>query len=273
MNVQSCSFRFLSILCCLLWCLSSMSMCGQQNPYQLNWGKDLALLGIGGASLYIGYQEYKKEEPLSRSAIARLNANDVGSLERSITENWSPRAADVSDVLLYGSLALPSLLMLDRPIRSNAATVGVLFLETALLNNGLLAIAKTKTNRIRPFVYNPNVPEEEKLEIDATFSFFSGHTSSTTALCFFSAKVFSDFYPNSRAKPFVWIGAAGISASVAYLRVAAGKHFVSDVVVGYAVGALLGWGIPHLHKRKDRRFALTPLYQQDFRGALVQYSF
>ncbi|MEQ8424859.1 MAG: phosphatase PAP2 family protein, partial [Cyclobacteriaceae bacterium] len=81
---------------------------------------------------------------------------------------------------------------------------------------------------------------------------FSGHTSHTAAASFFMAKVISDYHPNMNkgARIILWSAAVYIPALTATLRVKAGKHFPSDVVAGYAVGAFAGWLIPQLHKVK-----------------------
>ena len=58
----------------------------------------------------------------------------------------------------------------------------------------------------------------------------------------------NDFYPDSKAKPIIWTSAALIPAITGYLRVKAGRHFTSDVLVGFLVGAAVGWVIPELHR-------------------------
>ena len=88
------------------------------------------------------------------------------------------------------------------------------------------------------------------MDYDARKSFFSGHTSMTAANSFYAAKVYADMYPDSKWKPWVWTAAALLPAVTAQQRMAAGKHFFTDVLVGYGVGALIGWGIPQLHLQR-----------------------
>ena len=66
---------------------------------------------------------------------------------------------------------------------------------------------------------------------------------------FFAAKVFHDFNPSSRAAPYVWGSTAVVPMAVAYYRIETGKHFLSDNLVGYAVGAAMGVLVPQLHKK------------------------
>jgi membrane-associated phospholipid phosphatase len=85
------------------------------------------------------------------------------------------------------------------------------------------------------------------MESDARKSFFSGHSSMTACNTFFAAKIWSDMHPNSKLKPWVWTAAAAVPAYAALQRVQAGKHYPSDVIVGLAVGAAMGYLIPQIH--------------------------
>ena len=78
-------------------------------------------------------------------------------------------------------------------------------------------------------------------------SFLSGHTSNTAAMTFFFAKVFTDTHPDVKNKAIVWSVAAAIPAAIGYLRFEAGRHFPTDVLAGYALGAAIGYLVPALH--------------------------
>ncbi|HEX8460354.1 MAG TPA: phosphatase PAP2 family protein, partial [Segetibacter sp.] len=84
-------------------------------------------------------------------------------------------------------------------------------------------------------------------------AFFAGHTAATAAATFFMAKAFADFNPDSKAKPYVWAFAASVPALVGYLRYKGGMHFLSDNLLGYAVGAGAGILVPKLHSIKKMR--------------------
>ena len=81
-------------------------------------------------------------------------------------------------------------------------------------------------------------------------SFFSGHTSQTAAATFLFANVITDYHPTMRPglKTGLWIFAATVPAVEGYLRVQAGKHFPTDVITGYVIGATSGWAITRLHR-------------------------
>ena len=124
----------------------------------------------------------------------------------------------------------------------------ILGLETNIFVETGTDLLKSSIKRTRPYAYNPNFPKEEKYKKNAQKSFISGHASLTAANTFFFAKVFSDYYPNSKWKPLVWTIAVTIPAWTGVERVLAGKHFPSDVISGYIFGAACGYFIPHMHK-------------------------
>ena len=55
---------------------------------------------------------------------------------------------------------------------------------------------------------------------------------------------------------------------VAYFRIRAGKHFLTDNLVGYAVGATVGVLVPRLHRVGDG-YPAVALPAQDSTGALL----
>lgn len=130
------------------------------------------------------------------------------------------------------------------------AKIAALYGETFFITTGITLLIKTTVKRNRPFVYNPEAPLDKKLTRNARTAFLSGHTSISAANCFFSAKVFSDYYPESKWKPVVWTTAAILPAITGYLRVKAGKHYPTDTIAGYLLGATTGLLIPQLHKKK-----------------------
>jgi membrane-associated phospholipid phosphatase len=107
---------------------------------------------------------------------------------------------------------------------------------------------KGLTTRNRPYVYDVNSPAEEKYKTGARHSFYSGHTSFAASNSFFTARVFSEYLTNSTTKTLIWTAAALIPAVTGFSRVNSHNHFPTDVIVGYIVGAAIGYLIPELHK-------------------------
>lgn len=87
-------------------------------------------------------------------------------------------------------------------------------------------------------------------EKERNLSFFSGHSSLAFSLAVSSGTVAS--LRGYRWAPLVWAVGLPVAAFTAYSRVAADAHYLSDVVVGSVMGALVGGGIPLLfHGRVD----------------------
>ncbi len=210
-------------------------------------------LFIGSSFFYsIGNNLVRKQTPLLEQDLVFLNRSSVNLVDRFATYLWSPTFARISDATLILSGLSTPLLFLDKKIKKEWFTIGFMFLEASVLSYGITQTTKGLTDRIRPFVYNPNAPIEKKLEPDAKHSFFSGHTALTATYSFLTYKIYSDFYPKSDLKPYFLVGAIGLPFLTASSRVLAGKHYLSDVLTGFALGALVGYGLPYLHRKKIR---------------------
>jgi membrane-associated phospholipid phosphatase len=111
------------------------------------------------------------------------------------------------------------------------------------------------------------------MDSDSQRSFFAGHTAATATASFFAAKVFSDFNPDSKARPYVWAAAAAVPAAVGYMRLRAGRHFLTDNLLGYGIGAGVGILIPQLHKKSNETgLAIQPYGGNGVQGASLTYT-
>lgn len=234
-----------------LVCVGMPALAQQQtatDPYRLAWKTDLPLVLGGGLGIGTSFVLDKNKPTLTTDQINALNANDVWVIDRFATQNWSLPAQKASDFCMFGAMALPVVLLADPSVRKNIPEVGLMVFETYLCTSALTNLTKNLVHRNRPFVYNPAVAMDKKLDSDANRSFFSGHTSLTAASTFMTAKIYSGYHPNSTYKPYIWATAAAIPALTGYLRVKGGKHYLSDVIIGYLVGAGIGILVPELHK-------------------------
>ncbi|MFD1187393.1 phosphatase PAP2 family protein [Pontibacter rugosus] len=144
----------------------------------------------------------------------------------------------------------------------------MLYGQTLSIAGGLYSLTAGLSRRRRPYVYGDSTPLELRTDKQATNSFYAGHTAATAAATFFLAKVYHDFNPDSPARPYIWAAAAAVPATVGYLRLKAGKHFLSDNIIGYIVGSGIGILVPELHRR-DSKITLLPAND----GMAVVYSF
>jgi membrane-associated phospholipid phosphatase len=54
-----------------------------------------------------------------------------------------------------------------------------------------------------------------------------------------------------RGAPWVWGSGLLLASTIGYLRIAADKHYLSDVLVGASVGSLVGFAVPFFFHRKS----------------------
>lgn len=223
-----------------------------QSPYEFNPAKEVSLFGGGLGTLGLGLYQRSQTPIFTDLELENLDPNSINNFDRNTTKQYSFSAHNTSDVFWYGSTAMPLLFLAGKKSRKTFGKIYMLYGEVVFVNTGLTLLTKYTVRRARPFVYNNVAPISEKMDANAKASFFSGHTSITAANMFFTASVFEDYYPDSKWKPVVWGAAATIPAITGYLRVKGGRHFPTDVIVGYAVGAAVGYFIPKLHKKKKK---------------------
>lgn len=151
---------------------------------------------------------------------------------------WKQRkdAAALSDIVVYGLMpglgALVAIYDYERP--SDAAVNTFALINTALLTYSVTEAVKRSTARARPFGdHDPN---------DQNLSFVSGHSS--MAFAFATASSWLAFKRHYKWAPFVAFLGGVAAVSAGYFRIAAGKHWFSDVAAGAAVGMFTGSVVP-----------------------------
>lgn len=232
----------------LLIFTSIQSSCLAQSPYKLD-GKRESIIFVSAIGLgIIGLTVNDDIVPFTLDEINALNRDDVNNFDRGATYNWSPAAANASDILAAVTILSPALLAFSEEVRNDFTPVLTMYFQTLILAEALPLTIKGITQRTRPFVYNEDAPLEEKQTQNAKRSFFSGHTSVAFAMAVFLSTVYSDYHPNSHWKPFVWSVSLLAATTVGYLRYAAGKHFPTDIITGALVGSALGYFIPFIHR-------------------------
>ncbi|MBB6611436.1 phosphatase PAP2 family protein [Pontibacter sp. Tf4] len=250
-----------------------------ESPYRTRFSVDAPVIVAGmGLSAY-GLKLMQDKPGFTEEEVLNLSKNDVNGFDRFGAGNYNLDAKKISDFPFYGSFAMPLVMLLNDNVRSKTGQVLVLYVETMAITGALFTMTNGNVERARPLVYNRSVPLDDRMEANAQNSFFAGHTAATAAATFFAAKVFHDFNPDSPARPYVWAAAAVVPATVGYLRLEAGKHFLSDNLIGYTVGAATGILIPQLHKKSNNTgLSVTPAIIPTFngmasQGAAVSYTF
>jgi membrane-associated phospholipid phosphatase len=121
--------------------------------------------------------------------------------------------------------------------------------EALLVNGAINQIAKVAVARPRPLLYGSASSDPLQQDPDSYVSFYSSHTSSVFALGLAYAQTFAYRNPRSPYRFLVYGAAVALGSGVGLTRIAAGKHFPSDVLVGAAMGTAIGLTIPWLHRR------------------------
>lgn len=231
------------------------------SPYKTRFAVDapvtLGLAGVNALGLYL----IQQKTGLSDAQVAALRPQDVPRFDRFVAGNYDQQARTASDYLFYGSLAAtPAFLALNPATRSRYGQVLGLYVQTVATTGALFTMTAGTVYRYRPLTYSSAASSAQRTRKNATNSFFAGHTATTATATFFAAKVFHDFNPDSPARPYVWGAAAAIPAAVGYYRLQAGKHFLSDNLLGYTIGAAVGMVVPQLHKTARRNgLSVAPL--------------
>jgi membrane-associated phospholipid phosphatase len=242
------------------------------SPYELDRNREILLLGSGGILGITGLALINNIQPLTLEEIYQLDPADVNKFDRHAIGPY--RTYKAGDFLLYGSLLLPLTFLSNKEMKRDIKILGIIGLEVLLFQAGLNAVVKGISQRIRPYVYDSESGMDKKTSKEAKLSFYSGHTSTTAAMCFYTAKVFSDYLPDGPTKTLIWTGAIIYPALAGYLRVASANHFPTDVIVGYTVGALIGYYIPQLHKRDEEDgLSVFPSFKYNHLSLSAIYSF
>ncbi len=217
--------------------------------YTLDIKKEAILAGGGLFTTLLGQWMVSRQSPPSLAEIALLDADRLWAIDRPAINNFSTSAEISSDVFLYAAVAVPFTLYAFDASKGEELAIATMLAETALISQGITSILKASTNRYRPYNYNPAVSDAVKLGKTSKESFLSGHASFSAALTFFSATVLTDLHPHwTYKKHLTWGTAIALPAAISYMRYASGKHFPTDLLTGYALGAAVGMIVPRLHR-------------------------
>jgi len=245
-----------------------------QHPYKIKPWLDIPLtLATDAWSIYGMGVIYNRDRVPAEELLA-LNKNTINRFDRPIADNYSPKAATMSDRFFYGSMPLPLLFLLDKKIRKDGLEVGLLYLETMGITGTIYTVSAMSVNRFRPYAYNPNVEMDVRGRGGARNSFFAGHVAVVATSTFFMAQVYTHYHPDMKGKWVLYSLAGAATATTGYLRLKAGQHFKTDVIVGAVVGTLVGNLVPHFHRNKHieaQRLTLLPAYQNGNTGFTAYY--
>jgi membrane-associated phospholipid phosphatase len=251
------------------------------HPTPARWALDgsiTAAAGIPYLVLSLGVAPHQPATPLGP-------AEDVGRLDRAAVGHFDPDAATAADAVVSVSVAAPLVYhaieaALDvrryggggRRFAGRFGTDALLLAEALAINGLLTEVLKSAVARPRPLSHiDPASVDaadrdellDEQSKADRSRSFPSAHSSFAFTAATAGAMLLT-LKPLGRRRR-VAVGLAwglGLSAAttVAVLRVAAGKHFPTDVIAGAGLGAGIGAAVvlAHLRPRRNDRVAVAP---------------
>lgn len=173
-------------------------------------------------------------------------------------ENGRRAARDASDALLNVMLAFPFLVDAAaytawyRNSREVAWNLALVDLETMALTEGMRTVFNVLVSRERPYGREcGDALPNESFDCDARsryYSFFSGHSSQAfaSAALTCSHHLNLDLYGGGWADATPCLAGFGLAATTALLRVVGDMHYLSDVLVGAALGTAMGFTVPWL---------------------------
>lgn len=219
--------------------------------------------GLFGA-LALGMQLVNPLETKLKGGLAFDDAARDALVVEDLEDQRTVRS--VSDALLTVITAYPflvdSLVVAAWYRRSPAVAwqMAQINLQTMAVTLGITSVVKIAVSRERPYSDTCGAERSETLrdcEGDRRYvSFFSGHSSMAFAsaglICMHH--IYLDLYNNGVADAGTCAGALGVAAATGLLRVVGDQHYMSDVLIGAAVGTITGFGLPYvLHYQYGKR--------------------
>ncbi len=218
------------------------------SPYKFNPLLDGVLLG-GGILLWEAPSLLIPQDS-GHSSCDPCNPNDLNALDRAALGPHYVAARTAANAYFASSALFLVFDIVDagpKNWRSYLTDFGVVA-EAIAWDGVAQQLISHAVRRSRPYLYIPGAYQSERNTLEATASFYSGHASSMFTLGTAFALTYTLRHPHSRWTPLVWVASLTIAAVEPTLRVFSGEHFVSDVLVGSAVGTAFGLVIPTLHR-------------------------
>ena len=197
------------------------------------------LAGVFTGALGVGASEIYKADIVA--ADPRWKTPPAVDVDIRDAAKWSNTrlAGSLSDVMVWGIIA-PAAFLSPLALKSSYGRAALTIAEAAVATGVVTQIAKFSFARARPFAYYAN----DYSNPDSPMSFFSGHTSYSFALSISSAMLLADAYPKYRL--LIYTVAFFVASIPGYLRIAADKHYFTDVFAGAVVGSSLAYGVVRL---------------------------
>jgi membrane-associated phospholipid phosphatase len=169
----------------------------------------------------------------------RITGDEIAEFDRGVT---------ASRIISYpgstsgvAAVAATFYIVGRRTGNARARETGILSAQAALDSLIVSGALKAASQRARP-----EAIRERSEFFDGGSSFPSGHSIQAWSV----ATIIANEYHDNRK---VQIAAYSIASAVSVARFTAGKHYISDVLVGSALGYMIGRYVYHAHHREPRK--------------------
>jgi len=201
--------------------------------------------GYGGLSLAAAGQVFSKSLAPEQPRWTEPGHFDAAARDAIFWGREDMRtAARISDALLYG-VFMPSAVWLPAlsPYEYSSAILNQVqvLAATGILTNGVKFLA----GRQRPYARFGTAPSRGHND---NLSFFSGHTSLAFALAVSGSMLLEEKYQSESG--LIWSGSLVLAGLTGYMRIAADKHYLTDVVAGALTGSLCAWLITQSNQKR-----------------------
>lgn len=215
--------------------------------YRIDPLVDGVLIGVASVAAAVPYLFANK---WIHPSCPPCDPSQVNAFDRGTVGDHSKFADDLSDVTVVAAMAAtPVLDVLDLGWREELLEDAVVYAETMAIDAAAVSITKAAVQRPLPRVVAGQAPEIVNTP-NGYRSFYSGHTTATVAALSAGAMTYTLRHGDTAwQRTWPWLVTGAVGASVGVERVLAGRHYVSDVLVGAAAGALIGTLVPYLHAR------------------------
>ncbi len=262
--------RITAYLILIFYLSFNFSIAQKKDPFELTLTKEAILITSGAAAGVTALSILLNMNQLSIEEINALNSLEVNGLDRPVIGTLQNDV--LGDGMLFSSYLMPLSFLANDDARKDFGNLAIMYGEVILINASINGIIKGITKRVRPFVYDKQSPLEEKATVNAKLSFYSGHVSISAANSFFTASVLNEYLTSNTVRTMIWTAAILYPAVVGYSRVNTHQHFLTDVVVGYIIGASIGYLIPLIHKRDREENVNSNITSGNLHNPIIGFS-
>jgi membrane-associated phospholipid phosphatase len=210
-------------------------------PYRVTWAGLTATAGAGLATALPAVLGLPRGAP----PCAPCDPAGLPGIDRWAVGYRGRTAAPASDVLLAGVAVFGGAASVLGVSAERARGDAAVYISALGWTGAATEWLKVAVHRSRPVLYGSDAVAAAHSH-ESRMSFPSGHTSMAfAAATSYLVMARRQHLPHAgRNAALLYAGAAGVGV----LRVAAGRHFPTDVAAGAILGTGVGWLVAHLHR-------------------------